>query len=706
MPRETPLSRTRNIGIMAHIDAGKTTTTERILFYTGITYKIGEVHEGTAVMDWMEQEQERGITITSAATTCFWRDHRINIIDTPGHVDFTAEVERSLRVLDGAVAVFDSVAGVEPQSETVWRQADKYRVPRICFVNKMDRIGANFKRTFEQITSKLGGNPVAIQLPIGAEDKFIGVIDLIKMKSITYKDETMGADYIVGEIPADMMEDAKHFREQLIEKVSEADDKILEKYLHGEEILEEEIKAALRKRVNSSVHTEGEKAEAAFVPVICGSAFKNKGVQPLLDAVVDYLPAPIDVPAIKGFNPDKGPEAIVERPASDDAPFAALGFKIMTDPFVGQLTFIRVYSGVLTAGSTVFNSTKQKSERIGRLLKMHANKREEIKEVYAGDIAAAVGLRTVSTGDTICDQKHPVVLESMDFPEPVISLAIEPKTKADQEKLGQGLGKLMAEDPTFRVKTDQATGEVVIAGMGELHLEIIVDRLKREFNVEASVGRPQVAYKETLTRPADGEMKYAKQTGGRGQYGHVKIHLFPGEPGTGYVFENEVTQGAIPKEFIKPIDEGIKEALTRGVLAGYPVDDVRIELYDGSYHDVDSSEMAFKIAGSMAFQDAAKKAKPVLLEPVMRVEVVVPKEHMGDVMGNLSSRRGHIQSQEDRGGTQIINARVPLSEMFGYATDLRSRTQGRATYSMHFDRYEQAPNHVSEEVVARVQGKT
>jgi elongation factor G len=526
------------------------------------------------------------------------------------------------------------------------------------------------------------------------------------MKSITYKDETMGADYVVGDIPADMLEDAKHFREQLIEKVSEADDKILEKYLHGEEVTEDEIKAALRKRVNSSVHTEGEKAEPAFVPVICGSAFKNKGVQLLLDAVVDYLPSPIDVPAIKGFDPDKGPEAIVERPAADDAPFSALGFKIMTDPFVGQLTFIRVYSGVLTAGSTIYNSTKQKHERIGRLLKMHANKREEIKEVYAGDIAAAVGLRTVSTGDTICDEKKPVVLESMDFPEPVISLAIEPKTKADQEKLGQGLGKLMAEDPTFRVKTDPATGEVVIAGMGELHLEIIVDRLKREFGVEASVGRPQVAYKETLTRPADGEMKYAKQTGGRGQYGHVKIHLFPGEPGTGYVFENEVTQGSIPKEFIKPIDEGIKEALTRGVLAGYPVDDVRIELYDGSYHDVDSSEMAFKIAGSMAFQDAAKKAKPVLLEPVMRVEVVVPKEHMGDVMGNLSSRRGQIQSQEDRGGTQIINARVPLSEMFGYATDLRSRTQGRATYSMHFDRYEQAPNHVSEEVVARVQGKT
>ena len=691
---------------MAHIDAGKTTTTERILFYTGITYKIGEVHEGTAVMDWMEQEQERGITITSAATTCFWREHRINIIDTPGHVDFTAEVERSLRVLDGAVAVFDSVAGVEPQSETVWRQADKYRVPRICFVNKMDRIGANFQRTFDQIVSKLGGNPVAIQLPIGAEDKFVGVVDLIKMKSITYKDETMGADYVVGEIPADMMEQAKHFREQLIEKVSEADDKILEKYLHGEDISEDEIKAALRKRVNASVHTEGEKAEPAFVPVICGSAFKNKGVQPLLDAVVDYLPSPVDVPPIKGFNPDKGPEAIEERPASDQAPFAALGFKIMTDPFVGQLTFIRVYSGVLTAGSTIFNSTKQKNERIGRLLKMHANKREEIKEVYAGDIAAAVGLRTVSTGDTICDEKKPIVLESMDFPEPVISLAIEPKTKADQEKLGVGLQKLMAEDPTFRVKTDQQTGEVVIAGMGELHLEIIVDRLKREFNVEASVGRPQVAYKETLTRPADGEMRYAKQTGGRGQFAEVKIHLYPGEPGTGYVFENEISGGSIPKEYIKPVDEGIKEALTRGILAGYPIDDVRIELYDGKHHEVDSSEMAFKIAGSMAFQDAAKKAKPVLLEPMMRVEVVVPKEHMGDVMGNLSSRRGQIQSQEDRGGTQIINARVPLSEMFGYATDLRSRTQGRATYSMHFDRYEQAPNNVSEEVVARVQGKT
>src|SRR3954449_865468 len=577
MPRETPLGRTRNIGIMAHIDAGKTTTTERILFYTGITYKIGEVHEGTAVMDWMEQEQERGITITSAATTCFWRDHRINIIDTPGHVDFTAEVERSLRVLDGAVAVFDSVAGVEPQSETVWRQADKYRVPRICFVNKMDRIGADFKRTFDQIISKLEANPVAIQLPIGSEEHFLGVIDLIKMKAITYKDETMGADYIVGDIPADMLEEAKHYREQLLEKVSEVDDTILEKYLGGQadQITEDEIKAALRKRVNASVRN---KDEGAFVPVICGSAFKNKGVQPLLDAVVDFLPSPTDVPSIEGLDPNAPEDLPIERAAADDAPFSALAFKIMTDPFVGQLTFIRVYSGVLTSGSSVYNATKQRTERIGRLLKMHANKREEIKEVYAGDIAAAVGLRTVSTGDTICDEKKPVVLESMDFPEPVISLAIEPKTKADQEKLGQGLGKLMAEDPTFRVKTDQATGEVVIAGMGELHLEIIVDRLKREFNVEASVGRPQVAYKETLTRPADGEMKYAKQTGGRGQYGHVKIHLFPGDAGTGYVFENKISGGSIPREFIKPVDEGIKEALTRGVLAGYPIDDVRIEL--------------------------------------------------------------------------------------------------------------------------------
>jgi len=685
---------------MAHIDAGKTTTTERILFYTGITYKIGEVHEGTAVMDWMEQEQERGITITSAATTCFWRDIRINIIDTPGHVDFTAEVERSLRVLDGACAVFDAVSGVEPQTETVWRQADKYRVPRICFVNKMDRIGADFKQTLHQIETKLGSNPVAIQLPIGAEEKFIGVVDLLKMKAITYKDETMGADYIVSEIPADMVAEATVYREKLIEKVSEHDDKLLEKYLGGIEITEDEIKAALRNRVIRSVRDES----APFVIVICGSAFKNKGVQPMLDAVVDYLPSPLDVPPITGLDPNAKEETIIERPAADDAPFSALAFKLMTDPFVGQLTFIRVYSGVLAAGSSVYNATKQRTERVGRLLKMHANKREEIKEVYAGDIAAIVGIKQVTTGDTLCDEKKPIVLESMDFPEPVISLAIEPKTKSDQEKLGVGLSKLMGEDPTFRVKTDQQTGQVVISGMGELHLEIIVDRLKREFNVEASVGKPQVAYKETLTRPADGEMKYAKQTGGRGQYGHVKIHLYPGEPGSGYIFENEIVGAAIPKEFIKPVDEGIKEALTRGVLAGYPIDDVRIELYDGSFHDVDSSEMAFKIAGSMAFQDAAKKAKPVLLEPIMRVEVVVPKDYMGDVMGDLASRRGRIQSQEDRGGTQIINARVPLSEMFGYATDLRSRTQGRATYSMHFDRYEQAPQNVSEEVVARIQG--
>jgi elongation factor G len=701
MARQSSLNRTRNIGIMAHIDAGKTTTTERILYYTGITYKIGEVHEGTAVMDWMEQEQERGITITSAATTCFWRDHRVNIIDTPGHVDFTVEVERSLRVLDGAVAVFDSVAGVEPQSETVWRQADKYRVPRICFVNKMDRIGADFKRTLSQIETKLEGNPVAIQLPIGSEDKFRGVVDLIRMKAIVYKDETMGAEYELEDIPADMEAEAKAYHEKLIEKVSESDDQLLEKYLGGQEITQDEIKAALRARCIASVRDD---KQPTFVPVICGSAFKNKGVQPLLDAVIDVLPSPLDVPPVQGLDPNAKEPTIIERKADDKEPFAALAFKIMTDPFVGQLTFFRVYSGVLNAGSSVANATKGKTERIGRLLKMHANKREEIKEVYAGDIAAAVGLRSVTTGDTLCDEKKPIVLESMDFPEPVISLAIEPKTKADQEKLGVGLQKLMQEDPTFRVKTDEQTGQVVIAGMGELHLEIIVDRLFREFSVAASVGKPQVAYKETLTRPAEGEMRYAKQTGGRGQFAEVKIRLFPGEPGTGYVFENEISGGSIPREYIKPVDEGIKEALTRGVLAGYPIDDVRIELYDGKHHEVDSSEMAFKIAGSMAFQDAAKKARPVLLEPVMRVEVVVPKEYIGDVMGDLASRRGRIQSQDERGGTQIVNARVPLSEMFGYATDLRSRTQGRATYSMHFDRYEQAPPSESDEVVARRAG--
>src|SRR6059058_2953258 len=696
MPRKYSLEKTRNIGIMAHIDAGKTTTTERILYYTGRTYKIGEVHEGAATMDWMEQEQERGITITSAATTAEWKGHRINIIDTPGHVDFTVEVERSLRVLDGAIALFDSVAGVEPQSETVWRQADKYSVPRIAYINKMDRIGADFERGVQTMIDRLGAHPVPIQLPIGAESDFKGIIDLINMKAIVYKDVS------IEDIPGELLDDATLAREHLLEEVSHYDDDLVELILEEQEIPSDRLRAAIRRATLSSQLT----------PVLCGSSFKNKGVQPLLDAVIDFLPSPLDVPAVKGIDPDKkvdpeNPEAnTIERPAKDDAPFSALAFKIMTDPFVGQLAFFRVYSGVLTAGSSVYNSTKQRTERIGRLLKMHANKREEIKEVYAGDIAAAVGLKSVSTGDTLCDEKHPIVLEAMDFPKPVISLAIEPKTKADQEKLGVGLQKLMAEDPTFRVQTDQQTGQTIIAGMGELHLEIIVDRLKREFSVEATVGKPQVAYKETLTRPADGEMKYAKQTGGRGQYGHAKIHVHPGEQGTGYIFENETSGGSIPKEFIKPVDEGIKEALTRGVLAGYPIDDVKIELYDGSFHDVDSSEMAFKIAGSMAFQDAAKKAKPVLLEPVMRVEVVVPKDYMGDVMGNLSSRRGQIQSQEDRGGTQIINARVPLSEMFGYATDLRSRTQGRATYSMHFDRYEQAPNNVSEEVVARVQGKT
>jgi elongation factor G len=703
MPRAVPLGRTRNIGIMAHIDAGKTTTTERILYYTGITYKIGEVHDGTAVMDWMEQEQERGITITSAATTCFWRDCRINIIDTPGHVDFTAEVERSLRVLDGAVAVFDAVGGVEPQSETVWRQADKYRVPRICFVNKMDRVGANFLGTVEQIARKLQGNPVVVQLPLGVEDTFQGVIDLVGMRAIRYGDETVGGEMTIEEIPAEDRAQAEEFREKLIEKISEWDDRLLEKYLVGEPISPEEIKAVLRRRTIESVRRE----KAPFVPVFCGAAFKNKGVQPLLDAVVDYLPSPVDIPSMVGVDPDRDPEkgdVLVERPASDDAPFSALAFKIMTDPFVGQLTFIRVYSGVMLSGSMVYNATKGKTERVGRLLKMHANKREEIKEVYAGDIAAAVGLRSVTTGDTICDEKHAIVLEAMQFPEPVISLAIEPRTKADQEKLGQGLGKLQAEDPTFRVRTDQDTGQVVIAGMGELHLEVLVDRLSREFNVEASVGRPQVAYKETLTQASEGVGRYVRQTGGRGQYGHAKIRLAPRKAGEGFEFVNEIVGGAIPREYIKPIEEGIRDAMSGGVLAGYAVDDVSVTLHDGSYHDVDSSEMAFKIAGSMAFKDAAKRAHPVLLEPIMRVEVVVPEEYMGDIMGDLNSRRGRILSMEARGGTQIVNARVPLSEMFGYATDLRSRTQGRATYTMHFDRYEQAPQNVSEEVVARVQG--
>ncbi len=686
---------------MAHIDAGKTTTTERILYYTGITYKLGEVHEGTAVMDWMEQEQERGITITSAATTCLWREQRINIIDTPGHVDFTAEVERSLRVLDGAVAVFDAVSGVEPQSETVWRQADKYRVPRICFVNKMDRVGADFRGTIEQIERKLQANPVALQLPIGSEDQFVGVVDLVSMRAIRYRDETLGAEYIVEDVPAALVDEARHYREVLIEKATEADDALLEQDVAGQSIAEDALRAALRKRTTRSVRNE----KRPFVPVICGSAFKNKGVQPLLDAVVDFLPSPMDIPPVIGIDPRRPDGAQIEREASDSAPFSALAFKIMTDPFVGQLAFIRVYSGVMASGSMVYNATKDKTERVGRLLKMHANKREEIKEVYAGDIAAAVGLRSVTTGDTICEERRPIVLESMVFPEPVITLAIEPRTKADQEKLGQGLAKLQAEDPTFRVHTDRETGQVVIEGMGELHLEIIVDRLKREFGVEASVGRPQVAYKETLTLPAAGEGRYVRQTGGRGQYGHARIRLTPRKTGEGFEFVNEIVGGSIPREYIKPVEEGIREAMSAGVLAGYPVDDVSVTLYDGSYHEVDSSELAFKIAGSLAFKDAARNAGPVLLEPVMKVEVVVPEEYMGDTMGDLNGRRGRILSMEARGGTQIVNARVPLSEMFGYATDLRSRTQGRATYTMHFERYEQAPQNVSEEVVARVQGR-
>jgi len=698
VPRQTPIERTRNIGIAAHIDAGKTTATERILYYTGVSYKIGEVHEGTAVMDWMEQEQERGITITSAATTCFWRDHRINIIDTPGHVDFTAEVERSLRVLDGAVALFDAVAGVQPQSETVWRQADKYKVPRIAFINKMDRVGADFLHSIQTMRDRLSAkNAVAIQLPLGTEDRHQGVIDLVEMKAYRYLDETLGAKYEVEEIPADLRDEAEHYREELIEKAAEAaheagDDTALEKYVAGQKPTVAELKAAIRK---------GTIAMKLF-PVLCGSAFKNKGVQPLLDAVVDYLPSPLDVPPTIANDPATG--ELVTREPRDDAPFAALVFKIMTDPFVGQLAFFRVYSGNLKSGDTVLSSTKGMKERIGRLLKMHANKREEIKEVYAGDIAAAVGLKNVTTGDTICDPLKPVVLESINFPAPVIALAVEPKTKADQEKLGAGLAKLMSEDPTFKVETDKDTGQTKISGMGELHLEIIVDRLKREFGVEANVGKPQVAYKETIRKPSKGEGRWIKQTGGRGQYGHAKIELEPA-PGEGFVFENEVTGGSIPKEYIKPVQEGIKEALERGILAGYPVVDVRVKLYDGSYHEVDSSEMAFKLAGSQAFQDAAKKASPVLLEPIMKVEVVTPDDYTGAVTGDLSSRRGHLEGQISRGGTQIITAMVPLSNMFGYSTDLRSRTQGRATYTMHFEKYAEAPRNVSEEVVAKVMGK-
>jgi len=691
MGRKVPLERTRNIGIMAHIDAGKTTTTERILYYTGINYKIGEVHDGAATMDWMVQEQERGITITSAATTCAWRDHRINIIDTPGHVDFTAEVERSLRVLDGAVAVFDAVAGVEPQSETVWRQADKYNVPRIAFVNKMDRVGANFERTMEMMSSRLGANPVAIQLPWGSEAGFRGVIDLMRMKAVDYQGEALGASFELVEIPADMADSARAAREKLVEALAETDDELLEKYLGAEEITEAELIATLRAAVVSSrIHA-----------VLCGTAFRNKGVQPLLDAVVDYLPSPLDIAAVEATDPDSGDKVV--RAARDDEPFAALIFKIMTDPFVGQLAYLRVYSGVIASGTSVFNATRGRKERIGRLLKMHANKREEIAAVRAGDIAAAVGLKDVRTGDTVCDAKHPVVLESISFPEPVIAVSIEPKTKVDQDKLAKALGKLQQEDPTFRVHTDPETGQTLISGMGELHLEIITDRLVREWGVGATVGRPMVAYRESVTIEAAGEGRFVRQSGGRGQFGHAKIRLRPSSEDE-LVFNDKIVGGVIPREFIKPVEQGIREAMETGPLAGYPVAGLEVDLYDGSFHDVDSSEVAFKIAGSMAFQDAYKRARPVLLEPVMAVEVVTPEEYMGDVIGDLTSRRGRVQHMEARSGAQVISAKVPLSEMFGYATDLRSVTQGRANYTMQFDAYEQAPQTVRDEVIARAAG--
>jgi elongation factor G len=679
---------------MAHIDAGKTTTTERILFYTGITHRIGEVHEGTATMDWMEQEQERGITITSAATTCTWNNIRINIIDTPGHVDFTAEVERSLRVLDGAVACFDAVAGVQPQSETVWRQADKYRVPRICFINKMDKAGGDAEHATQTIRDRLGAKAVMLQIAIGAESNFSGVVDLVEMRAIQWHDETMGAKYSVEEVPAGLKEKAQAFRNQLIESVAETDDVLLEKFLEGQEPTVAELKAAIRK-ATIGMH---------IFPVLCGTAFKNKGVQTLLDAVVDYLPSPLDIPSVQGINPDN-PEAKVERKADDSEPFSALGFKIMTDPFVGQLIFIRVYSGVLNTGDSVLNPRTGKTERIGRLLKMHANKREEITEIRAGDICAAVGLKNLVTGDTICTDKAPVVLESIDFPAPVIAVAVEPKTKADQEKMGMALAKLAQEDPTFRVHTDPDSGQTIISGMGELHLEIIVDRMMREYKVEANVGKPQVAYRETIRGKSEAEGKYIRQTGGSGNYGHCKIKLEPNEAGKGYEFLNEIKGGVIPKEYIKPIDQGIREAMLGGVLAGYELVDVKAILFDGSYHDVDSNEMAFKIAGSMAFKEAARKAKPVLLEPVMAVEVVVPEEYMGTIIGDLNSRRGRIEGMEHASGSQVIKASVPLSEMFGYATQMRSSTQGRANYSMQFARYEEAPRSVSEEIIARVQGK-
>ncbi len=683
----------RNIGIMAHIDAGKTTTTERILYYTGRTHKIGEVHEGTAIMDWMEQEQERGITITSAATTCSWRDITINIIDTPGHVDFTAEVERSLRVLDGAVAVFDAVAGVQPQSETVWRQADKYGVPRICFINKMDRVGADFFHAVDTIVDRLRARPVPIQIPVGAEDQFKGIVDLVTMKARIWRDETLGAEYDEVDVPADLLDKAKSYREQMIEAVAESDDHLFAKFVEGTPMTEEEIIQGIRKATI---------AQKIF-PVICGSAFKNKGVQNMLDAVVDYLPSPVDIPPVQGTHPDN-PEKVEERPASDDAPFSALVFKIMTDPFVGQLAFIRVYSGKLGAGTSIYNVTKRRNERIGRLVKMHANKREDIQEVLAGDICAAVGLKNVVTGDTICDDDHPVLLESIDFPEPVIQLAIEPKTKADQEKLGMAIQKLIQEDPTLRVNTDPDTGQTIIAGMGELHLEIIVDRMQREFKVGANVGKPQVAYRETIRTIAEYDYTHKKQTGGSGQYARTKLRVEP-NVAKGFEFENDITGGSIPKEFIPAVEKGVREALEGGILAGYPLVDVKVTVFDGAYHEVDSSEMAFKICSSICLKEAAKKAKPVLLEPVMKVEVVVPEEYMGSVNGDLISRRGRLEGTEIRGTTQLIKSMVPLSEMFGYATELRSRTQGRGSFTMHFGQYEEVPKNISEEIVAKVQGR-
>ncbi|MGI8991365.1 MAG: elongation factor G [Bryobacteraceae bacterium] len=694
MPRTVPLERMRNIGIAAHIDAGKTTTTERILYYTGRTHKIGEVHEGTAIMDWMEQEQERGITITSAATTCQWRDVQINIIDTPGHVDFTAEVERSLRVLDGAVAVFDAVAGVQPQSETVWRQADKYRVPRICFINKMDRVGADFYHSVQTIIDRLKCRPVPIQIPIGAEENFKGIVDLVQMKAVIWRDETLGSEYDVVEIPADLLEKAREYREHMIEAVSEFDDVLFEKFIEGKPLSTDEIRAGIRKATI---------AQKIF-PVICGTAFKNKGVQTMLDAVVDYLPSPLDVPPVEGTDIDDK-EKVIVRHASDKEPFSALVFKIMTDPYVGQLAFFRVYSGKMAAGESIFNVAKGRRERVGRLLRMHANKREEIQDIQAGDIAAAVGLKTVSTGDTICDEDSPIVLESIIFPTPVIQLAVEPKTKADQEKLGMAIQKLAQEDPTFRVATDPETGQTILSGMGELHLEIIVDRMMREFGVGANVGKPQVAYRETIKKEAQAEGRHVKQSGGRGQYGVVKIRVEPLPSGSGFEFVNEIFGGSIPKEYVAPTEAGMKEALEGGIMAGFPMSDLKATLYDGSYHDVDSSEMAFKIAGSLAIKEAVRRAQPVLLEPIMSVEVVVPDEYMGPVNGDLVSRRGHLEGMEMRGTTQIIKASVPLSDMFGYATELRSRTQGRGSFTMHFGKYQEVPASLAEEIVSRIQGK-